>query len=105
VTAPEKARRSPLAAKGAASSWTGRRSGGSGRRGDGSPSTSVLDGPPRGLVENFRDLAGPACDPLQIDGRVAEFYEQTSEYELDAWSEWHGGFRPFGGAGTHAIHR
>src|SRR5687768_15985347 len=24
----------------------------------------VTDGPPRGLVENFEDLAGPACHPL-----------------------------------------
>ena len=27
-----------------------------------------------------------------------EFYEQTSEYEFDVWSEWRGGFRPFGNA-------
>jgi hypothetical protein len=58
----------------------------------------VEDGPPRALVEKFGDLAGPACDPSQVDAQVAEFYEQTSEYEFDAWSEWHGGFRPFGGA-------
>ena len=60
--------------------------------------TVVKDGPPRGLVENFRDLAGPACDPLRVEGRVVEFYEQTSEYEFDVWSEWRGGFRPFGNA-------
>ena len=58
----------------------------------------VADGPPRGLVRNFRDLAGPACDPLRVDGRVVEFYERTSEYEFDVWSEWRGGFRPFGNA-------
>jgi hypothetical protein len=60
--------------------------------------TVVTDGPPRGLVENFEDLAESACDPLQLDAQIAEFYEQTSEYEFDLWSEWHGGFRPFGGA-------
>jgi hypothetical protein len=60
--------------------------------------TMVEDGPPRGLVEAFEDLAGPACDPLRVDAQVADFYEQTSEYEFDVWSEWHGGFRPFGGA-------
>jgi hypothetical protein len=60
--------------------------------------TVVKDGPLRGLVENFRDLAGSACDPLRVDGRVVEFYEQTSEYEFDVWSEWRGGFRPFGNA-------
>jgi hypothetical protein len=60
--------------------------------------TVVADGPPRGLVQNFRDLAGPACDPPQVNGRVAEFYEQTSQYDFDVWSEWRGGFRPFGNA-------
>jgi hypothetical protein len=60
--------------------------------------TIVADGPPRGLVEDFGALTGPACDPSQVDARVAEFYEQTSEYEFDVWSEWRGGFRPFGSA-------
>src|SRR5215213_1002455 len=60
--------------------------------------TMVTDGPPRGLVENFEDLAESACDPLQSDAQIAEFYEQTSEYEFDVWSEWRGGFRPFGNA-------
>ena len=58
----------------------------------------VTDGPPRGLVENFEDLAGPTCDPARVDARVVEFYEQTSEYQFDVWSEWRGGFRPFGNA-------
>ena len=58
----------------------------------------VTDGPPRGLVENFGDLAGPTCDPLQVDAQVADFYKQTSEYDFDVWSEWRGGFRPFGNA-------
>jgi hypothetical protein len=33
-----------------------------------------------------------------VDARVAEFYDLTSEYEFDVWSEWRGGFRPFGSA-------
>lgn len=48
----------------------------------------------------------PSFSLLQRDnpslGRVAEpvqhFYEQTSEYDLDAWSEWRGAFHPFGKA-------
>jgi hypothetical protein len=60
--------------------------------------TVVADGPPRGLVEDFGALTGPDCDPSQVDARVAEFYEQTSEYEFDFWSEWRGGFRSFGSA-------
>jgi hypothetical protein len=31
-----------------------------------------------------------------VNARVAEFYEQTSEYEFDVWPEWREGFRPFG---------
>ncbi len=58
----------------------------------------LTNGPPRGLVENFTALAGPACDPSQVDAQVAEFYEQTSEYEFDVWSEWRGGFRSLGNA-------
>jgi hypothetical protein len=49
--------------------------------------TMVASGPPRGLVENFTALAGPDCDPTQVDAQVAHFYEQTSEYEFDVWSE------------------
>lgn len=60
--------------------------------------TMVTSGPPRGLVEDFAALAGPTCDPSQVDARVTQFYEQTSEYEFDVWSEWRGGFRPFGNA-------
>lgn len=33
-----------------------------------------------------------------MNARVAEFYEQTSEYEFVVWSGWRGGFRPFGNA-------
>jgi hypothetical protein len=43
-------------------------------------------------------LVGPTCDPSKVDGRIARFYEQTSEYEFDVWSEWCGVFRPLGGA-------
>jgi hypothetical protein len=56
----------------------------------------VEEGPPRGLVESFAALAGPACRPEEMDPKVADFYEHTSEYELDVWSEWSGLFRPFG---------
>jgi len=33
-----------------------------------------------------------------VDARVAAFYEHTSDFEFDIWSEWCGAFRPFGGA-------
>jgi len=54
------------------------------------------DGPPRGLLPDFGRLAGPTFRPELVHRDVRSFYEQTSEYELEAWSEWCGAFRPFG---------
>ena len=58
----------------------------------------VADGPGRGLIHDFSRLSGPACSPNDVDARVVAFYENTAEFEFDIWSEWCGGFRPFGGA-------
>ena len=52
----------------------------------------------RGLLQDFKSLAGSGNDPAAVAPEVGDFYEQTSDYELDAWSEWHGLFRPLGGA-------
>jgi hypothetical protein len=49
-----------------------------------------------GLVADFSALRGPMFDPDAVAPGVADFYERTSEYELDAWAEWCGFFRPFG---------
>jgi len=51
-----------------------------------------------GLIEDFRSLCGSANDLGAVAGPVKAFYEHTSDYEMDAWSEWHGLFRPFGWA-------
>lgn len=51
-----------------------------------------------GLVPDFRSLRGPSFDPDRVSPAVADFYEHTSRYDLDAWSEWCGAFRPFGWA-------
>lgn len=53
---------------------------------------------PSGLLQDFHSLAGPEFDPTSISPAVAGFYERTSEFELDAWSQWSGIFRPFGWA-------
>ena len=53
-------------------------------------------GPPRGLLASLDLLAGPTFDPTRIHPSVRGFYERTSEFELDAWAEWCGAFRPFG---------
>lgn len=59
---------------------------------------------PRGLFQ-FQELAGPALDPGDVDPAVRRFYEQTSEYEMDSWSEWCGAFKPFGFALARVFSR
>jgi len=49
-----------------------------------------------GVISDFAALQGVSFEPSSVDPSVARFYEQTSAYELDAWAEWCGLFRPFG---------
>jgi hypothetical protein len=58
----------------------------------------VREGDHQGLLENFSDLSEIGTDLSNVSSAVKHFYERTSQYELDAWSEWHGLFRPFGRA-------
>lgn len=51
---------------------------------------------PAGIMANFAALQGPTFDPSGVHPGVTHFYEQTSTYQLDAWAEWCGFFRPFG---------
>lgn len=50
----------------------------------------------RGLVTDFAALAAPDFDPGAVHPTVKDFYARTSAYDLDAWAEWCGVFRPFG---------
>ena len=50
----------------------------------------------RGLLERFADLEGPSCQVGAVHPEIARFYERTSEYALEVWSEWCGVYRPFG---------
>jgi hypothetical protein len=54
------------------------------------------DGNERGLISDFGALAAPDFDPARVHPAVVDFYARTSAYELDAWAEWCGLFRPFG---------
>lgn len=54
------------------------------------------DGEPRGLIPDFSLLAAHNFTPSLVHPRVRDFYEQTSLYDIDMWSEWCGVFRPFG---------
>ena len=49
-----------------------------------------------GLLPTLDALAGSGFDPTHVHPAVRTFYERTSEYELEAWAEWCGVFRPFG---------
>jgi hypothetical protein len=49
-----------------------------------------------GLTPDFGDLRAGSFDPLRVDPRVREFYEQTVAYRLDLWSYWCHCFQPFG---------
>jgi hypothetical protein len=40
-----------------------------------------------GLLPDFNVLAGPAFDPSAVRPEIRDFYEHTSRYRLDAWSE------------------
>ena len=52
----------------------------------------------RGLLHDFGALMGADGDRVEVADSVADFYERTSKYELDAWSEWNGFFKSFGTA-------
>ena len=49
-----------------------------------------------GVIPAFSRLRGTTFDPSTVHPSVAHFYERTAAYELDAWAEWCGFFRPFG---------
>lgn len=49
----------------------------------------------RGLIR-FKDLSGAGFDPDKVHPDVRAFYETTSNFEFESWSEWCGVFKPFG---------
>jgi len=49
-----------------------------------------------GVIPEFVALRGESFETSKVHPSVANFYEETSVYELDAWAEWCGLFRPFG---------
>jgi hypothetical protein len=51
--------------------------------------------PGSGLMNDFGRLRGAAFDPAEVDARVRDFYERTTDYRLDAWAQWSWPFRPF----------
>jgi hypothetical protein len=49
-----------------------------------------------GLVEDFSVLRSDVFSPEEIHPKIIDFYEHTTKYNLDVWSQWCGGFKPFG---------
>lgn len=56
----------------------------------------VVEAGTRGLLPHFDLLADGNPAAGRVAREVKEFYERTSNFQLDAWSEWGGFFRPFG---------
>ncbi len=50
-----------------------------------------------GIVPDLTLFDGEGFDSAQVSPLVRHFYEHTAAYEMDAWSQWNGLFRPFGG--------
>jgi len=57
-------------------------------------------GPTHGLLPQFELLAGDGFDPARVDPRIVDFYEHTSSWGIDLWSEWSPLAWPFGRAIT-----
>jgi len=58
----------------------------------------VSRGPDHGLLPSFAELSGPGFDPADVDPRIVDFYEHTSRWRMDLWSEWAPLAWPFGRA-------
>jgi hypothetical protein len=57
----------------------------------------LAEGGSRGLIQDISQITR-GSDNQTVSASVTDFYQRTSDYELDAWSEWRGLFRPFGQA-------
>lgn len=49
-----------------------------------------------GLVKDFSVLQSNAFSPKEIHPKIIDFYEHTTKYNLDIWTQWCGIFKPFG---------
>ncbi|MDP9368895.1 MAG: hypothetical protein M3Q03_11565 [Chloroflexota bacterium] len=53
------------------------------------------EAPVAGLLPNFGMLGSSGFDPAGVDREIRDFYERTSDYHLDVWSQWSGALRFF----------
>lgn len=57
---------------------------------------SVVMGDDDGLLPDFSALASAGFDPARVAPSIHDFYEHTSAWQLDVWSQWTPVFAPFG---------
>ena len=56
----------------------------------------IETGSEEGLVDDFSHLDSGEFNSDRVDPRIIDFYEHTSRFELDIWSEWSAPAKPFG---------
>ena len=52
--------------------------------------------PNSGLLKKMEQIGISDQDKNRLNDKVADFYENTSNYDFEVWSEWKGIFKPFG---------
>ncbi|MBO6623079.1 MAG: hypothetical protein JJ892_07925 [Balneola sp.] len=57
---------------------------------------TIETGSEEGLVEDFSHLNSSQFSSDKVNPRIIDFYENTSRFELDIWSEWSTPAKPFG---------
>ncbi|MGZ5243179.1 MAG: hypothetical protein ACXWDO_11800 [Bacteroidia bacterium] len=58
-----------------------------------------------GLLEDFSILQSQYFDPAKVHPEVHRFYENTSCYKMDVWSQWFGLMQPFAKTLIAAVSR
>lgn len=53
----------------------------------------------------LQDASRLVPEGYSLDPSVADFYENTAAYHIDAWSEWNSAFKPFGVLLSHVFSR
>ncbi|PJZ71133.1 hypothetical protein CH373_01025 [Leptospira perolatii] len=48
-----------------------------------------------GIIPNMKDLFHNSAEVKRMDPKVRNFYEHTSNYDMDVWAKWTGIFQPF----------
>ena len=52
--------------------------------------------PNTGLLEHVEQIGISMEGENRLNEKIADFYENTSNYDFEVWSEWKGVFKPFG---------